>query len=179
MDAAGEVAQLAQRLLGAHSRLGEQLAGALGVLGQLLLGHAQAHAERDQPGLGAVVEVALDPAQLAVLDVHGAGAGRLEGLDPLGHLGLPGEPSMTASGLRPEHDRDPSIGQIGQKYPCPVIAQTRSKNSEQDAAIPAVPARARLPAKAPTSSGRSASTTNQPWMPSAAASGSTTQIGQK
>ena len=70
MDPAGEVAQLAQRVLGAEPRLGEQLAGALWIVGQLLLRHAEAHPERDQPRLRAVVQVALDPAQLGVLGVR-------------------------------------------------------------------------------------------------------------
>ena len=36
----------------------------LGVAGEHLLGHAEVHAERHEPGLGAVVQVALDAAQL-------------------------------------------------------------------------------------------------------------------
>jgi hypothetical protein len=41
-----------------------------------LLCHAEVHAECDQPRLGAVVEVALDPPQLRLLDVDRAGARR-------------------------------------------------------------------------------------------------------
>ena len=77
-----------------------------GSVGQLLLGHAEAHAERDQPRLGAVVEVALDPAQLAVLDVHGAGPARLQRLDALRHLGAARGREHGRHGLGPEHDRD-------------------------------------------------------------------------
>ena len=78
MDAARELAQLAQRLAGAGAGVGEQLARASGSSCELLLGHAQAHAERHQPRLGAVVEVALDPPQLGLLDVDRAGPGVLE-----------------------------------------------------------------------------------------------------
>ena len=129
MDAAGQVAQLAQRLLGAGAGLGEQLAGPLGIVGELLLGHAQAHAQRHQPSLGAVVEVALDPAKLAVLDVDGTGPARLQRLDPLGHLSAvrrrrartaidcapttmaqpdqrPDRPEVAMAGDRPDGDRE-------------------------------------------------------------------------
>ena len=47
---------------------------ALGIRLELLLGHAEAHPERDEPRLRAVVEVALDPAELGLLDVDRAGA---------------------------------------------------------------------------------------------------------
>ena len=89
MDAAGEVAQLSQRLLGADPGLGQQLAGPLRVLGDRLLGHPEAHPQRHQPRLGAVVEVALDPPQLGLLLVDGARPGRLERVDPFAQLGLP------------------------------------------------------------------------------------------
>ena len=60
----------------------------LGVRAQLLLGQAEAHAERDQPRLRAVVEVALDPAQLRRLDVDGAARRPGEDVDPLAQLAL-------------------------------------------------------------------------------------------
>ena len=52
---------------------------AIGVIGQPLLGAPKLHAERDQPGLGSVVEIALDPAQLGRLNVEcsAARAGQL------------------------------------------------------------------------------------------------------
>ncbi len=75
MDSAREVAELLERLARAGPRLGEQEpARALGIAGELLLGHPDAHAERDEPRLGAVVEVALDPAELRLLHVDRAGA---------------------------------------------------------------------------------------------------------
>ena len=58
----------------AAARLGEQRPRAVGVVGELLLGQGQAHAQRDQPGLRAVVQVALDAAQLGGLGVDGLGA---------------------------------------------------------------------------------------------------------
>jgi hypothetical protein len=88
VDAAREVAKFSQRVLGSRAGLGDQLSDALGVFGELLLGHPQAHPERDQRGLRAVVEVALDPAELRVLKVDGSRATGLQRLDPLGHLGV-------------------------------------------------------------------------------------------
>ncbi len=68
-DAAGEVAQLGDRearvlACGAHERSG------LGLVGEPLLGAAEVHAQRDEPGLRAVVQVALDAPQLGGLDVE-------------------------------------------------------------------------------------------------------------
>ena len=87
MDAPGEVTQLAQRLTGAGTSIGEQLTGALGVAGELLLGHPETHPERHQPCLRTVVQVALDPAQLGLLNVHGTRPAPLQGRDPLGQRG--------------------------------------------------------------------------------------------
>ena len=55
----------------------------LGVVGELLLRHAEAHPERDEPRLRAVVQVALDPPQLVSGRVHRTGARRREDADPL------------------------------------------------------------------------------------------------
>ena len=91
MDAAGEVAELAQRLLGAHSRLGEPSRLArlprLGVV-ELLLCHAEAHPERDDARLGPVVEIApkLDSAQLLLLGVDRPRAGARQHVDALAEL---------------------------------------------------------------------------------------------
>ena len=76
-----EVAQLGDRLLGLAVGAGDQLLRALGVGGELLLGHAEVHRQRDEPRLGAVVEVALDALQLGRLGIDGAGAGALELLE--------------------------------------------------------------------------------------------------
>ena len=71
---ARQVAQLSDRrgrlLAGAANQL-----GGLGLILEPLLGAAELDAERDQPRLGAVVQVALDPAQLGALDVERAAAG--------------------------------------------------------------------------------------------------------
>ena len=67
VDAAGQVAQLLQRLADAGAGLGYQLLRALRVGLEPLLRQPEAHAERDEPGLRAVVQVALDAAELGVL----------------------------------------------------------------------------------------------------------------
>ena len=69
MDAAGQLAQLLQRVR-------ELLAGALEVLvvGVPAGGQAQHQRERDEPLLSAVVEVALQPPALVVAGLDDAGA---------------------------------------------------------------------------------------------------------
>ena len=89
IDAAGQVAQLAQGLGDAGAGLCDQLLRALRVGLELLLRHPEAHAERDQPGLRAVVQVALDAAELGVLLLDRAQAGRLERLDAAGEAVAP------------------------------------------------------------------------------------------
>ena len=54
-------------------------------VGELLLGHAQAHGQRHQLGLGAVVEIPLDPPQGGGGGVDGLGPGLLEVAQPHGH----------------------------------------------------------------------------------------------
>ena len=97
VDAAGQVAQL--RAAPRRRRCAPRPAAAapLGVGVQLLLGHAEGHAQRDQPRLRAVVQVALDPAQLGLLRVHGAGPARLERGDALGERLAVGERSSSAT----------------------------------------------------------------------------------
>ena len=51
---------------------------------------AEVHAERDEAGLGAVVQVALDPAELGRRVVHGLRARRRQVGDPLRQQGRPG-----------------------------------------------------------------------------------------
>src|SRR4051794_7359961 len=60
MDAAGEVAELAERLADARTRLCDELPCARGIGCELLLGQTEAHSERDEPRLRTVVQVALD-----------------------------------------------------------------------------------------------------------------------
>ena len=62
-----------------------------------VLGQRQAHAERDQPGLGAVVQVALDAAQLGRLGVDGLGARLGQLLHAQGQPALLGRPSSARS----------------------------------------------------------------------------------
>ena len=65
VDAAGEVPQLGQRVLGVLVGRADQVEGAViaGRLLQVLLDLTQRHGQRGQPDLGPVVQVALDPAQ--------------------------------------------------------------------------------------------------------------------
>ena len=104
-----------QRLLGPDACLGEQLARPLGILGERVLGHPQAHPQRHQPGLGPVVEVPLDPPQLGLLLVDRSRAGRLERVDAPGQLALPGEASHNAAFHAPPAVAITSSGHTGQK----------------------------------------------------------------
>ena len=85
--AAREVAQLGERPLGLLARLADQLARALGVAVEALLGHAEVHRQRHEPRLGAVVQVALDPLQLGGRGVDRAGARLGQPLDAGGQRG--------------------------------------------------------------------------------------------
>ena len=96
--------------------LGDQLARGLGVAVEHLVGHAERHAERDQPGLRPVVQVALDAAQLGGGVVDGLGAGHGQVDDPLlQRLGVPGAEEATGPGVArarmmcgaPYHQRAP------------------------------------------------------------------------
>ena len=83
VDAADHRAQVGDGGAGRRAGLVDGPAGRLRVGVELRLGHAQAHRHRDQPGLGAVVQVALEPAQLGGGVVHGLGAAAGQRLDPL------------------------------------------------------------------------------------------------
>ena len=88
VDAARELAQLGERerelLLGAV----EQLVGPVGVLVQLALGEPQRQRERDEPLLGAVVQVALQPPALLRAGLDDPGARGAQLLDAGAQLGL-------------------------------------------------------------------------------------------
>ena len=81
-DPAREVAQLGDRRAGLLARLAHQL-GDLGLVVEPLLRPAELHAERDEPRLRAVVQVALDPPQLGGLDVERAAPGAGQHVDAL------------------------------------------------------------------------------------------------
>ena len=66
MDAARELAQLPDRELRLLARLGDQPRRDRGIALELGLGEPERERQRDQPLLGAVVEVALDPPALGV-----------------------------------------------------------------------------------------------------------------
>ena len=92
MDAAHDRAQLAERRCrSSRERRRPACARRPGRCSNSLVGHAEAQRERDQPRLRAVVQVALEPAQLGrrVVDGVGAGLGQLldPALEPLGDAG--------------------------------------------------------------------------------------------
>jgi len=72
VHAPDQVTQLGKGLLGLDVRPVNQLAGGVRVVGELRLGPAELHGQRDQPLLRAVVQVTLDPSQLRALLVHRA-----------------------------------------------------------------------------------------------------------
>ena len=80
-------AQLVHGLLCAVTGVVEQLGGLLRVVCHGLLGDTDPHGQRDQLGLSAVVQVALDPAQLCAVRVHRTGPALGELLDPLRESG--------------------------------------------------------------------------------------------
>jgi len=82
MDAAGQVTQLGDGLLGGDVGVGDQLQdplhvwapGPAGHAGELVPGQAQLHRDREHLCLRPVVQVPLDPAQLRGRVVHDAGS---------------------------------------------------------------------------------------------------------
>ena len=90
MQAAGQLAQLLQRELQLLRRPGEQLLRRVGIGAELGLRQAQRERERDEPLLGAVVQVPLEPAALGVGGLDEARARALQ-LGEL-HLQLPLQP---------------------------------------------------------------------------------------
>ena len=93
------------------------LRAAAGSRSTSLLGQAEAHAQRDQPGLGAVVQVAFDPAQLGRLGVDGVGPGDGQLRDPQRQLGGPGgreeEPGERGRRPRRSHGAAPQAERRG------------------------------------------------------------------
>ena len=83
VHAPDEVAQLGEGLLGLDVRLVDEFPGGVDVIGELRLGPAELHRQRDQPLLRAVVQVTLDPPPLRLGRVHHPLAADLE----LGHPG--------------------------------------------------------------------------------------------
>jgi hypothetical protein len=112
MDTADQAAQLAQGNARRGAGFGDKLAGGSRVAVDLLLGHAQAHGQRDQPGLGTVVQIPLDTAQLS--------CPRVDGLCPgLGQmLHLRAQPGAFPGGKQPAGEpgrtqRHPAAGPPG------------------------------------------------------------------
>ena len=96
VDAVRERPQLLERLVHLVLELAQALDAALGIAPDDLLGQLELDPQRDEPLLGAVVQVALDPAPLVLGAGRDAGARELQ----LAHrrLGLGGQPLVL------EHD---------------------------------------------------------------------------
>ena len=111
VDPARQLAELAQRLLDPGSCLADELTRGIGIRVQLLLGHSEIHAERNQPCLCSVMQVALDAPQFRLLHVDGAGSGRFEILDALLEIFAAREPSPRDDHVtgedRAQHDDGP------------------------------------------------------------------------
>src|SRR3954452_17011720 len=88
MDAPRELAELLQRALQLAPRGVEQPRGGGGIRRELALRQAELERERDEPLLGAVEEVALEPPALAHRDLDEPRARGLQLLDPGAQLGL-------------------------------------------------------------------------------------------
>ncbi len=120
-DAPGQIAQLLDGDGGLFAG-GPDERGRFGFVGQLGLGPAELHGQRDQTGLGTVMQVAFDPAQFSRLRVDGLTTGAAQGVDPLlqlaglqlGHLGPKVDECVQAEQEgeaedRPEHPQAPDI----------------------------------------------------------------------
>jgi hypothetical protein len=95
MQAADEVPQLSECLLGLVMRLFDDLPGAFRQIGEAGPGHAEIHGQGDQPLLGAVMEIPLEAAALRVRLVHHPGPALHE------HLHCCCFAAMTGAALRP------------------------------------------------------------------------------
>ena len=93
---------------------------------EALLGAPELHAQRDEPRLRAVVQVALDAPQLGGLDVEGAGAGARELVDARRPAGAPaGAGSAGAADddrVGAEREAQPATAHSGQNVPPPASA---------------------------------------------------------
>ena len=96
MDAAGQLTQLGDGCLGGGVGLVDQFLRGVGIAVDLLLRESEGHADRDQSGLNAVMQVALDAGALHVGGPHGAFPLRRGGTHAFGELGL----------LAADHDRE-------------------------------------------------------------------------
>ena len=88
MDAAGELAQLLERGVELLAGAVEQRLGGLGVLAQAAARQAHVEGHRDQPLLGAVVQVALQAPALLQADAEHPLARRAQLLDLRAQLGV-------------------------------------------------------------------------------------------
>ena len=103
--------------------LGQQFGQQIRVGRPQRLGQPEAHRHRHQPGLRAVVQVALDPPQLGGLDVESAAAGAGQHVHPVGQRLFPRVRAVPHEiGVHAEHERQaqdrprrPEVPQAGQQ----------------------------------------------------------------
>src|SRR3954466_15364298 len=88
MDAPRELAELRERAVELAPRGVERAPAELGIVRELAPRQAELERQRDEPLLGAVVQVALEAAALAHRDLDEPGAGGLQLFDPGPQLGL-------------------------------------------------------------------------------------------
>ena len=143
VDAARDVAQLRNRLLGTAVGLVDERADLVEVdatgFRQLLLGHAQAHGEGDQLGLCAVVQVTFDPPQRGRRGVDRVGARLLERAHTGRHrVGTEQRPDEEAIDVG-EAPHDPGSGQQEQE------AHDEDRHAVEEVDGPAEPPRREQP----------------------------------
>ena len=114
MDAAGQLAQLAERERELLLRAVDQLVGPVGIRVELALGEPQRERERDEPLLGAVVQVALQPPALLRAGLDDARAGGAQLLDAGAQLGL--QPLVLHRQAGGGRDRAQQVGLLGQRH---------------------------------------------------------------
>ena len=99
MHSPDETAQFRERFLGLPVRVLDDGPRGLGIVGELSPGPAELHGQGDEPLLGAVVQVALDPQPLSLGRVDDPGPATLKLPDPGGQVGG-GRPEQVAGHRR-------------------------------------------------------------------------------
>ena len=132
-DAARQGPQLLQRLLGLGDRVGQRLPGRFRPAVEVMLGTAQLHRQPDQPLLGPVVDVPLEPAQRGRLGRHRGDSLRpgpvpllLQPADPALQRGNVRQQCLAQPGLDGTHARVISGRAINSSRPTVVPKATRS-----------------------------------------------------
>ena len=158
VDPGDQAAQLGQRPGGVLPRRGDQGHRGVGVGLDQSLGGSQRDAQRDQPSLGAIVQVPFDPPQLSGGSAHGVHPGRGEPPHPADQLRVaPGQPGTRAD--RARHQPHPE-GQHHQ--PRRQVEHVRHAASEQQLVERVASRRGRARGCDAASQGQGESTTCEP-----------------